>query len=43
VILGTEGRLSKRSVQQVVDQAVGLVPAPLVDAGPAATGRPVAR
>jgi MoxR-like ATPase len=42
VILGTEGRLSKRSVQQVVDQAVGLVPAPLVDAGPAATGRPVA-
>jgi MoxR-like ATPase len=41
VILGTEGRLSKRSVQQVVDQAVGLVPAPLVDAGPAATGRPV--
>ena len=43
VILGTEGRLSKRSVQQVVDQAVGLVPAPLVDAGPAATGRPVGR
>jgi MoxR-like ATPase len=42
VILGTEGRLSRRSVQQVVDQAVGLVPAPLVDAGPAATGRPVA-
>jgi MoxR-like ATPase len=42
VILGTEGRLSKRSAQQVVDQAVGLVPAPLVDAGPAATGRPVA-
>jgi MoxR-like ATPase len=41
VILGTEGRLSKRSVQQVVDQAVGLVPAPLVDAGPVATGRPV--
>jgi MoxR-like ATPase len=43
VILGTEGRLSKRSVQQVVDQAVGLVPAPIVDAVPAATGRPVGR
>src|SRR4029077_7222770 len=42
VILGTEGRLSKRSVQQVVDQAVGLVPAPLVDAGPVAPGRTVA-
>ena len=30
VILGAEGRLSKRSVPQIVDQAVGLVPAPLV-------------
>jgi MoxR-like ATPase len=31
VILGAEGRLSKRTVQQTVDQAVDLVPAPLVD------------
>ena len=30
VILGAEGRLSKRSVPQIVDQAVGLVPAPIV-------------
>jgi MoxR-like ATPase len=36
VILGTEGRLSKRTVQQVVDQAVALVPAPIIDPGPAA-------
>ena len=41
VILGTEGRLSKRSAQQVVDQAVGLVPAPIVDPG-SAVGRPIA-
>jgi MoxR-like ATPase len=34
VILGAEGRLSKRSVPQVVDQAVGLVPAPIVNPGP---------
>ncbi|MFL6196450.1 MAG: AAA family ATPase [Thermoanaerobaculia bacterium] len=31
VILGAEGRLSKRSPQQAVDQAVNLVPAPIVD------------
>jgi MoxR-like ATPase len=30
VILGAEGRLSKRSIPQVVDQAVGQVPAPIV-------------
>jgi MoxR-like ATPase len=40
VILGTEGRLSKRSAQQVVDQAVGLVPAPIVDPG-SIVGRPI--
>jgi MoxR-like ATPase len=34
VILGAEGRLSKRSVPQIVDQAVDLVPAPLIEAGP---------
>ena len=34
VILGAEGRLSKRSIPQVVDQAVGLVPAPIVNPGP---------
>ncbi len=33
VILGAEGRLSRRSVAQAVDQAVGLVPAPLVGPG----------
>jgi len=38
VILGTEGRLSKRSAQQVVDQAVGLVPAPIVDSAPVSAG-----
>jgi MoxR-like ATPase len=32
VILGAEGRLSRRSIPQIVDQAVDLVPAPLVDA-----------
>ncbi|MCP4658385.1 MAG: MoxR family ATPase [bacterium] len=32
VILGAEGRLSKRTVSQAVDQAVGLVPAPIIDA-----------
>jgi MoxR-like ATPase len=31
VILGAEGRMSRRTPQQVVDQAVGLVPAPIVD------------
>lgn len=36
VILGAEGRLSKRSVPQVVDQAVGLVPAPIIQPGPPA-------
>ena len=34
VILGAEGRLSQRTVAQAVDQAVGLVPAPILDAGP---------
>jgi len=38
VILGAEGRLSKRTVQQTVDQAVGLVPAPLVDLAAAGGG-----
>jgi MoxR-like ATPase len=44
VILGAEGRLSKRSPQQAVDQAVNLVPAPIVDPSSAAlaAGRPVA-
>ncbi|HWM92268.1 MAG TPA: MoxR family ATPase [Thermoanaerobaculia bacterium] len=36
VILGAEGRLSKRSVPQIVDQAVGNVPAPIVDPSPVA-------
>ena len=31
VILGAEGRLSRRTVQQAVDQAVGLVSVPIVD------------
>jgi MoxR-like ATPase len=31
VILGAEGRMSKRTIPQTVDQAVGQVPAPLVD------------
>lgn len=31
VILGPEGRLGRRTVDQAVDQAVGLVPAPLID------------
>jgi len=39
VILGAEGRLSRRSIPQIVDQAVGLVAAPLIDAGPLAAGR----
>jgi MoxR-like ATPase len=34
VILGAEGRLSKRSVPQIVDQAVDLVPVPLIAAEP---------
>jgi MoxR-like ATPase len=44
VILGAEGRLSKRSPQQAVDQAVNLVPVPIVDPSSAAlaAGRPVA-
>ncbi len=33
VILGAEGRLSRRTVAQVVDQAIGLVPAPIVEPG----------
>ena len=33
VILGAEGRLSRRTAAQAVDQAVGMVPAPIVDAG----------
>jgi MoxR-like ATPase len=39
VILGADGRLSRRTVKQAVDQAVSRVPAPIVDpsmAGPAA-------
>jgi len=31
VILGAEGRLSRRTVGQAVDQAVGMVPAPVID------------
>ncbi len=31
VILGPEGRLGRRSVAQAVDQAVALVPAPMID------------
>jgi MoxR-like ATPase len=31
VILGAEGRLGRRTARQAVDQAVGLVPAPIVD------------
>jgi MoxR-like ATPase len=31
VILGAEGRLSRRTVQQAVDQAVGMVSVPIVD------------
>jgi len=31
VILGAEGRLSRRTVQQAVDQAVGLVSVPIID------------
>ncbi|MEM1176881.1 MAG: MoxR family ATPase [Acidobacteriota bacterium] len=37
VILGSEGRLSQRTVKQAVDQATALVPAPILDA---AAGRP---
>ncbi|MEM7587658.1 MAG: MoxR family ATPase [Acidobacteriota bacterium] len=33
VILGAEGRLSRRTVPQVVDQAVGGVPAPILSPG----------
>ncbi|MEM6794072.1 MAG: AAA family ATPase [Acidobacteriota bacterium] len=32
VILGAEGRLSQRTLSQAVEQAVGLVPAPILDA-----------
>jgi MoxR-like ATPase len=35
VILGAEGRLSRRTVQQAVDQAVGLVSVPILDRGQA--------
>ncbi len=38
VILGAEGRLSRRTVKQAVDEAVGLVPAPIID--PAALANP---
>jgi MoxR-like ATPase len=31
VILGAEGRLGRKTVQQAVDQAVGLVPVPILD------------
>ncbi len=37
VILGAEGRLSRRTVAQVVDQAVGLVPAPIIEPGALST------
>jgi MoxR-like ATPase len=33
VILSAEGRLNRRSVNQAVDKAVGIVPAPLVEPG----------
>ena len=39
VILGPEGRLSRRTTQQAIDQAIGLVPAPIID--PAALRAPV--
>ena len=32
VILGPEGRLSRRTAAQAVEQAVKLVPAPIIDA-----------
>jgi len=31
VILGAEGRLSRKTTRQAIDQAVRLVPAPIVD------------
>jgi MoxR-like ATPase len=33
IILSAEGRLNKRSVEQAVDKAVSMVPAPIVDPG----------
>ena len=33
VILGAKGRLGRRTVQQAVDQAVGLVSVPILDPG----------
>jgi len=39
VILGAEGRLSRRTVAQAVDASIGLVPAPIVD--PSALASPV--
>ena len=40
VILGAEGRLGRRSVAQAVDQVVGMVPAPVVDASVVPLGVP---
>ena len=40
VILGPEGRLSRRTVGQAVDQAVSLVPAPVIDPVAVVTPRP---
>ena len=37
VILGAEGRLSRRTAAQAVDQALGLVPAPIIDPAALAT------
>ncbi|MEM8998162.1 MAG: MoxR family ATPase [Acidobacteriota bacterium] len=40
VILGAEGRLSQRTVKQAVDQAIALVPAPILDASAARPAGP---
>ncbi|MEO1370445.1 MAG: MoxR family ATPase, partial [Acidobacteriota bacterium] len=40
VILGPEGRLSQRTVKQAVDQAIALVPAPILDASAARSDAP---
>ncbi len=43
VILGAEGRLSQRTVSQAVDQAVSLVPAPILDTADLARPQPAVR
>lgn len=43
VILAPESRLGQRSVRQVVDQSVGLVPAPILDGAMATSGTASAR